>query len=225
MRKIYWARKNLSRQFLSRYSLVAFSQTPISTMTDASYSTASAAYSSYSSKDTTLTYVDQSDQISAASMTIRRTANLANVSKEGAANGQENINLPTYSQALEDPNNGNTIVHKVKFDPNAQGTNDQIYTSINDVPGYLRGMGGFNSGLTTAPANPTVFATPTLSQAVASSSVADVSNTNATTMTYHPVTHTTDSTVASGPAAAGTQGSTTVPPTGTNGNHTYSLTL
>lgn len=189
-------------------------------MSNTAHSSAAAAYSS---KDTTTMYVDQSEQVGAAAMTIQRTANLANTSMEGAASGQTNIYIPTYSGPLADPNNGNTAVHKYKFDPNAQGTNDQIYTSINDVPPGMRGFGGFNSGIRAAAANPSTFATATLSAAVAASSVLDL---NSATDQSHPVASVTHSSVSSGSVSSGDQGASTAPPgVGANSSLTYSYSI
>ena len=189
-------------------------------MSNTAHSSAAAAYDA---KDTTVMYVDQSEQAGAAAMTIQRTANLANTSMEGAASGQTNIYLPTYSAPLVDPNNGNNAVHKFKFDPNAQGINDQVYTSINDVPPGMRGFGGFSSGITAAKPNPSSFATATLSAAIASTSVLDL---NTASDQSHPVEAVTHSTVASGASASGSQGASTAPPgAGTNSSLTYSYSL
>lgn len=170
----------------------------------------SAAVSNYGAKNTTHTYVDQSEQVSASAMTTQRTANLGNASKVGAAGGQTNIYASTYSGALADGNNGNTDVHKLKFDINAQGNNDQIYTSIDDVPPGLRNTGSFHSNLVRHARNVGVFGTAALSAAVDGSTASDL---NTDVVQSHPAEDVvTDTSV--GASASGSQGATALPPNG-----------
>ena len=179
-------------------------------------SSLSSTAQAYSDQNGAYFYTNETEQAGAASQAMIRTANLSNASKAGVASSQENIYVSTYSGPPEDPNNGNTDVHKFKFDPNAQGDNDKIYTSMSDVPPGLRAKRfGSSMGRPTS----TKFHTAQMSAAVASSTVTDALN---ATVQSHPVSAVSGS--ASGPAASGSQGASVSVP-GANGAYTYGLSL
>jgi len=176
-------------------------------------STLSAATSGYSSKDTTLGYLDQSEQAQAASQSVARQANTANASLIGAAGSQENIYAISYSQAPKDPNNGNTVVHNLKFDQHAQGNNDQVYRTQSDIPAAFRNQRGFQSVGQAQASAPTSFASATYSAAAAQSTMAALPASN---------THTVAAVGSGSYNAYGNQGLTVTTP-GTNGSLTYGL--